>query len=498
MNRPPESPNIGVDSVAHGRSATLAFGTDGEIDGWRSSPALRRGVGALLMHGLDARSTSDTRVWSRFLWAIAVLTWCMLATACSPLPRLHAVPSNEAANASVLGLDDIRYWGDVESPELVKDGTDAYYRELAEFRREGHVGPLPAANYLAISGGGEDGAFGAGLLVGWTASGTRPEFKLVTGISTGALIAPFAFLGPGYDAQLKQVYTTISEKDILEPRGYLAALTNDALASTSPLRGTIGRYVTQSMLDDIAAEYAKGRLLLIGTTNLDQGRPVIWNIGELAASHRPGVLKLVLDILVASAAIPGAFPPVMVDVEAGGRHYQEMHVDGGASAQVFVYPPSVQIDVLGRSLGIERTRRLYVIRNARLDPSWADTRRSTLSIVSRAVSSLIQTQGIGDLYRIYIAADRDKIDFNLANIPPTFTTQLKEPFDTEYMNSLFTVGYDLGADGYPWAKLPPGYQELGAGPTLSASGTSTVPVKRSVRVVDHADAGVRSAGNAAN
>ncbi len=421
------------------------------------------------MRGRDVPSASDARAWPRRRRAIAILSCCILAPCCSPLPRLPAVPSDRIAGVTVLGLSGIRYWGDVDSPDMIKDGIEAYYRELAVFRQEGHPGPLPPANYLAISGGGEDGAFGAGLLTGWTEAGTRPEFKLVTGISTGALIAPFAFLGPAYDTQLKQVYTTISEKDILEPRGYLAALTNDALASTSPLRVTIARYVTQSMLDAIAEQYAKGRLLLIGTTDLDQGRPVIWNIGKLAASHRPGVLQLVLDILIASAAIPGAFPPVMIDVEADGRHYQEMHVDGGASAQVFVYPPSLQIGIQTRRAGIERMRRLFVIRNARLDPRWAETRRTTLSIVNRAVTSLIQTQGIGDLYRIYIAAERDKIEFNLANIPPSFSTELERPFDTRYMNALFKVGFDLGANGYPWAKLPPGYLDLGAGPTLQAS-----------------------------
>jgi len=416
-------------------------------------------------------------VWRRLMLAAVVLA-CAVMGGCAPLPRLDAVPSQEASNVTVLGLGDIRYWGDEDSPDLVNEGKAAYDRELSAFRKAGGNGPLPPANYLAVSGGGENGAFGAGLLVGWTAAGTRPQFKLVTGISTGALIAPFAFLGPRYDAQLRQVYTTISGEDVLEPRWVTAALTNEALASNAPLRRTLARYVTQSMLDDIAAAYAQGRLLLIGTTDLDQGRPVIWNIGKLAASHRPGALKLVQDILIASAAIPGAFPPVMIDVQADGRTYQEMHVDGGASAQVFVYPPSLQLNAAARNAGIARERHLYVIRNARLDPRWAEIKRRTLTIAERAISSLIQTQGIGDLYRIYVSADRDKIDFNLASIPETFNAELKQPFDTAYMNVLFNLGYNLGKKGYPWAKFPPGYRELGAGPTL---GASAMPEGRSVR-----------------
>jgi hypothetical protein len=222
-------------------------------------------------------------------------------------------------------------------------------------------------------------------------------------------------------------------KDVLVRRNVLAALTSDAFSSNAPLRRTIGSYVTPAMLDEIANAYRRGRLLLIGTTNLDQGRPVIWNIGKLAASGRPGVLHLVQQILIASAAIPGAFPPEMIDVEVDGRTYQEMHVDGGASAQVFVYPPSLQLQTEARRHGITRVRRLYVIRNARLNPDWEEIQRSTLSIAGRAISSLIQTQGVGDLYRIYVAASRDDIDFNLAYIPETFTMELKQPFDQGYM-----------------------------------------------------------------
>ncbi len=390
-------------------------------------------------------------------------------TGCSALPRQAAVPPQDESEVTVLGLRDIRYWGDEDSPVLIAEGKASYDRELAAYRASGHTGPLPPASYLAVSGGGEDGAFGAGLLTGWTQQGSRPEFKLVTGISTGALTAPFAFLGPRYDPQLRAVYTQISANDVLVNRGLLAAVTEDALNSNAPLRRTIAGFVTASLLDEIAAEYQQGRLLLIGTTNLDEGRPVVWNIGKLAASKRPGVLHLVQQILIASAAIPGAFPPEMIDVEVNGRPYQEMHVDGGASAQVFVYPPSSQLNVQSQKQGFVRSRQLYVIRNARLDPHWEEIKRKTLSIVGRAIGSLIHTQGVGDIYRIYIAATRDKIDFNLANIPSSFDMKLEAPFDRAYMQALFTVGYELGKQGYPWQRFPPGYQDLGAGDTLTSA-----------------------------
>ena len=382
----------------------------------------------------------------------------LLVASCADMSRLNAVPADVKEGTTVLGSNDLRFWGDEASTELAENAVEAYRREVSLYRTSGNTGELPPAEYLAISGGGENGAYGAGLLCGWTATGTRPEFKLVTGISTGALTAPFAFLGPAYDDKLKEVYTTLSAKDVLQPRGYLAVVLQDALADNTPLHRTVKKYFDKAMLDAIAAEYVNGRILLVATTNLDARRPVIWDITRIAASGHPGALDLIHNVLVASAAIPGAFPPVMIDVEVNGKKYQEMHVDGGASAQVFVYPPSLNISTVqfdGRR--VERERRVYVIRNARLDPDWAQVERATFSILGRTVTSLIQTQGVGDLYRIYLSTRRDGIDFNLAYIPETFTRELKEPFETAYMRDLFQVGYERAVNGYSWAKVPPGF-----------------------------------------
>jgi hypothetical protein len=163
--------------------------------------------------------------------------------------------------------------------------------------------------------------------------------------------------------------------------------------------------------------------------------------------------------MIASAAIPGAFPPMMIDVEAGGQKYQEMHVDGGTMAQVFLYPPSIDVKGLERQQKVgHRERRLYIIRNSRLDPEWAQVDRRTMTIAGRAISSMIQTQGIGDLYRIYVTAQKDGLDYNLAYIPPSFNVPKKEDFETAYMRQLFDVGYSMAAKGYPWQKTPPGFQ----------------------------------------
>ena len=387
----------------------------------------------------------------------------LLAPGCATPPRQPAVPDKLQNQAQIPGLEKIRYriGNPDDIAEMQREGIESIRREEAYLAASGHHGPLPPAVFLAISGGGDNGAFGAGLLNGWTAAGTRPTFKLVTGVSTGALTAPFAFAGPAYDATLKEVYTTISAKDILEPRSLLAALTSDAMADNHPLWKLIAKYADQALLDVIAAEYAKGRLLLVGTTDLDARRGIIWNLTKIAASRDPKALELFRTLMVASAAIPGAFPPTMIDVEVSGQPYQEMHVDGGATAQVFVYPSSLNIKDKTRQLGLQqRERRAYVIRNSRLDPEWAQVERSTMTIAGRAISSLIHTQGIGDLYRIYLTTQRDGVDFNLAYIPDSFNAPHTEDFDTEFMRQLFAVGYDMAAKGYPWQKTPPGFASL--------------------------------------
>ncbi len=388
---------------------------------------------------------------------LLALVFVALSQGCA-MTRNAAVPLELENQAEVPGFtDSIRYLPrDAHDLELFeRDFLGCLEREAACQGHAGDLSHLGEASFLAISGGGDNGAFGAGLLNGWTAAGTRPVFKLVTGVSTGALIAPFAFLGPSYDAQLKEFYTTVSPRDILKKRTLLTGLFKDALADNSPLWNLVKKHINQEMLAAIAAEHAKGRMLLVGTTNLDARRPVIWNLTKIAASGSPRALELFQTLLIASAAIPAAFPPVMIDVTVNGKPYQEMHVDGGAVTQVFIYPPGMKLGELSKEHHAERRRKLYIIRNARLDPDWAETERRTLSIASRSIASLLEYQGIGDLYRMLNSARRDGLDYNLAFIPESFNEPHKEDFDTGYMWKLFDVGYRMGEAGYPWAKEPP-------------------------------------------
>jgi predicted acylesterase/phospholipase RssA len=379
-----------------------------------------------------------------------------LATGCATPQRLPAVPEAATTKADP-GLGPVRFLVTSESESFAEEARRLLDKERTWLASTGHSGPLPPVSFLAISGGGDNGAFGAGLLNGWTESGTRPEFKVVTGISTGALTAPFAFLGPKYDHVLKTVYTTISKDDIFKSRGLVKGVLSDAMADSAPMARMVARYADRALLDEIAAEYAKGRVLLVGTADLDALRPVIWNMTAIAASQDPRAVELFQRILIASASIPGAFPPVMIDVDVNGVRHQEMHVDGGTMAQVFLYPPALDIAALSAKAGAQRQRTLYIIRNARLDPDWASVERRTLSIAARAIASLTQTQGIGDLYRIYVTSQRDGFDYNLAFIPPSFNVAHREQFDTNYMQKLFETGRQLALAGYKWEKVPPGY-----------------------------------------
>ena len=383
-----------------------------------------------------------------------------LLSACATVEHYTALPPSEKHEATVLGLPNARLFPD--RPEgFIAEQERALIRE-AKAVGVGRGGTLPTAYMLSLSGGGDNGAFGAGLLVGWTAHGDRPKFKLVTGVSTGALIAPLVFLGPEYDAALTDVYTNIGPSKIFEKRFILAALTEDALSDTTPLYETISRFIDANMIAKIAAEYEKGRLLFIQTTDLGAGRPVQWNIGAIAASGNPRALDLIRHILLASASIPAAFPPVMFDVEANGKPYQEMHVDGGAVSQAFLIPPSVNLRVARARTGYQRKGVVaYIIRNSRLTTEWSDVERLTLSIAQKAVSTMINYNGVGDLYRMYMVTQRAGATFNLAYIGDDFNAPHKEDFDQTYMRALYRYAYEKAERGYQWEHAPPGFASKG-------------------------------------
>jgi predicted acylesterase/phospholipase RssA len=384
-----------------------------------------------------------------FILLIAAVTAGCAAT----LPR-NALPEKLVEKAELSGMDGVRIWGDAPPSQLqAMVSAELRLRGKAAIERSN---AHPVSNFLAISGGAEDGAFGAGLLTGWTAAGTRPEFDLVTGVSAGALIAPFAFLGSRKDPELKAMFTQYGRDDILSEDVLSGIFGGPALADSAPLARLIAKYVDRDFLREVAAERIKGRVLLICTTNLDAQRPVLWDMGRIAMSGHPEALSLFRKILLASASVPGAFPPVRIQVRANGKDYDEMHVDGGVTQQVFLAPTALAFKDIDHAAGQRVTRRLFILRNGKITPEWQSVDDKVIATAGRSISTLIKSQSIGDLYRIYTTTARDGIDFNLATIPRSFNVKSMEPFDRTYMRALYEVGYREGVDGYRWMKAPPG------------------------------------------
>jgi len=378
----------------------------------------------------------------------------ILFQGCASPPRMNPLPGELAEQAQIPDIPDARSWAD-RSPEAVELwfnwSEDELRAELGGIMDREH-------NYLAISGGGANGAFGAGLLNGWSESGTRPEFTMITGISTGGLIAPFAFLGAAYDQKLKEMFTSYSTRDLIIERSYINIIRNDSVADTAPLRALITEYVDEEMVQAIAAEFRNGRILLIGTTDLDAARPVMWDIGVIANSGMPGARNLIQDIMLASASIPGAFPPVRIEVEVDGKRYDEMHVDGGVTSQVFLYPLGLDWRKVEKRLNVQGRPKLYVIRNAYLEPDRVIVQPRLVPILERTISSLIRTQGVGDLFRLYLGSVRDGLQFHLASIPDEFENTSSEPFDREYMNALYERARSMTVGGFPWVTDPYGLE----------------------------------------
>lgn len=376
----------------------------------------------------------------------------LLMVGCGTVPTRNPLPEELGDQALIPGIPKARTWGDSAPPWM-----EAFFALSEEEIKATYPGIYGTAHhYLAISGGGANGAFSAGFLAGWSETGTRPEFTAVTGVSTGALISPFAFLGSDYDATLKEIYTGISTKDILIKRNVLVGLTSDAMADTYPLLKLIQKYVTPEIREALAAEFRRGRLLNVGTTNLDAGRPVIWNLTRIAASDHPEALELIHKILLASASIPVAFPPVLIQVEANGQGFDEMHVDGGGASQIFLYPLGIDWHRVVQKVNVQGTPHVFLLRNARLNPVWQTVEPKVTEIAARSIDSLIRTQGIGDMYQVYLGTKRDGLDYNLAYIPNDFKEKPQEAFDREYMTKLYAIGHRQAKEGGNWRKFPPG------------------------------------------
>lgn len=386
-----------------------------------------------------------------------VLLW--ISAGCSSISPRHPVPVDQLYRAQVLpGVPAVRAWAGTFSEQFSADMVESVRQEIKGSIQQGYSG-FPTLNVLTLSGGAEHGAFGAGFINGWTQSGTRPNFKFVTGISAGALIAPFAFLGPDYDDELKEAFTTIGPDDIYIKRG-ISVLWSNSLADSAPLTRLIEKYFDQDLLLAVAQAHRQGQRLYIATTNMDADRLVVWNMGAIANSGRPNALALFHKVILASTSIPLTFPPVLINAKVGDVSYDEMHVDGGVKAQLFLTAATIDIAEIRKQLGLPKTleerTRLFVIRNGAVgpEPSPVDTKLN--NIMERALTLLVKSNARNDLVRIHNFAHEYRFGFKWVSLPAEENPLEAEPFDTEEMNRLFGIGYELGLKGNAWRNEPPG------------------------------------------
>jgi len=396
--------------------------------------------------------------------------------ACTSMTRLAAVPPELHDEARPDGVPGARFY-----PQRFSEPS-AHLQGSALRRVSTGGAEVPVSwdtnvgcALLAISAGGDRGAFAAGLLNGWSQTGTRPRFRVVTGVSVGALIAPFAFLGPRYDHVLREVTLSAGPGRFFRRRSSISGLLGDGFASSKPLELLLATYVTAEVLKEIATEYSHGRDLYIMTTDLDAGLPVIWNMGAIAASDSPDALALFRQVMRASAAIPVAVSPVLFNVTAAGRHFQELHVDGSVVHQVFLYPYSAPLPApAARTAGPSCSA--FIIMNTQFDSNWSPTPRRTLGIAERAMQTLTRVEASTDVDRLYAALQRQSVAFNLAYIDSDFKVAHPRDFDQEYMRALYVYGQRLGSRDDPWHDTPPQSQPLNRSASIDHRGKSWLGV----------------------
>ena len=314
------------------------------------------------------------------------------------------------------------------------------------FREGVPVGPDGRLDLIALSGGGSNGAFTAGLMKGWSERGDRPDFEVVTGVSTGALAAPFVFLGSDYDDELADAYTGGAASNLLQPQG-LGALVGSGIYRPEPLRTLVERYVDAELLRAVAGEYAKGRVLLVATTDVDSQRGVSWDMGAIATQASPDALALFRDVLVASASIPGAFPPVLIPSNNAGRVFEEMHVDGGVTTPFLAIPETLWS--FREPSGTLRTARFHIVIHGRTSPTFDITRDTPQGVLGRSIDILLRASLTTTLAGNRAFADRNALFFRYAALPDDSQTSGLD-FSVESMRAVYDIGRQGGMTGEAW------------------------------------------------
>lgn len=384
--------------------------------------------------------------------SLRILLLSTAFAACSAT-RPEPPPAGASYTTPVGAIPIDESWKELdEAPRLnqLVEEARSHLRRIAESSGDE---PVPY-RVLALSGGGSRGAYGAGVLVGWTETGRRPEFNIVTGISTGALIATFAFLGPEYDESL-WAFTAVDQEQVFEPVGFFDGIFGESFARTAPLRSLIESEIDESTLEAVAREHAAGRRLFIGTTNLDARMFTIWDMGAIASSDSPEKLSLYHDILLASASLPVLFPPVYIPVEGPNGRYWQMHVDGGVRRNAFYFDFVEALTTFDDSIEEPSyDAQLYVLYNGKLRANavYEPVDPKVTSIATASLAALMRSNTLGNLYALYVHAVISGSDFHITFIPREFPLEgTMSDFDREEMTRLFEFGRKCSLDDTCWA-----------------------------------------------
>jgi hypothetical protein len=331
----------------------------------------------------------------------------------------------------------------------------AFEKGMSE--RNPNAPPYRQKNILSLSGGGSFGAFSAGVVCGWTAKGDRPNFDVVTGISTGALVAPFAFLGPAYDEQLKTFYTTLEDKDLYKMRP-IRGLFRESLADNSPLAEKVDQVLSQQVICELAQEHQKGRRLYIGTTAAESKQFVVWDIGAIACRGRPDDKQLIKQILLGSSAIPGVFPPQHITVDVDGMCVTERHSDGGISQALFIHPPYVPPEHRSKNQNSDLAgTNIYLVVAGKLYADLEVIKPMALNLVGKEISAMIYAQTRGDLQRMFTTSMLTGMNYYLTSIPMEYPAPTSGmAFKIPALTGMFNEGYRIVTEGVAWRRTPPG------------------------------------------
>lgn len=365
----------------------------------------------------------------------------------------HAVPESLVGTAVIVGMPDIRYYTDKpDSFAMMRQSLVNSFKD--EGKTEYLIDGIKTYPVLIIGGGVSNSAYGIGLLHGWLKEGLRPVFKIITGYSSGSLIALATFAGKDYEDRLAELFTSISTKDVVKQNGVFGILFGNAVNSSALFAKKIDNIVDEGLMAKVAQEHAKGRRLYVGTSDLDAQGFVIWDMGALASKGGIDSVKMFRKIILASCSFSSMLPPVFFQVEAGGKRYDEMHADGGVIGGIF-YVYQLMEGVKFREF---RTR-LYILNCCYMSPHSKQIEDNLTAIISRTIETNGSSKMSGDTYRIYAFAKERGWDYNLAYIPEDFMPEQKEMFDKQEMRRLFKRGYDDAIVGYKWHKAPPGLIE---------------------------------------